>query len=420
MSGETAGARPSASGERAAAGGAGTGAATAQAAAGQAPASVKRSDGAVPIPADLARGDLEKLFRAMAKFEASDLHLKLGAAPILRIAEQVRSLERAPLGRGEVEAMVRPWLTPEQRAALDAGRDLDIALSLEDVGRFRVNVFRQRGALSLAVRRVRTRIPTFEELHLPGKVLRGIASLHQGLVLVCGVTGSGKSTTIAAMLEHVNETRRCHIVTIEDPIEYLYKDKKAFINQREIGIDVEDFRAALKSVVRQDPDVILVGELRDRETFEAGLAAAETGHLVFGTLHSATVGATIGRILDLFPAEREKQVRQALRFNLRAIVCQKILPSTKKGVAVVPALEILLATPTVAKVIAEGEDQKLDAIVRAGGEEGMVDFNTSLVRMVKEGLIAERTALEASANPEQLKMNLKGIFLGDDRKIIGS
>jgi twitching motility protein PilT len=240
------------------------------------------------------------------------------------------------------------------------------------------------------------------------------------LILVCGVTGSGKSTTLAAMLEHINDSRRCHIVTIEDPIEYLYRDKKAFVNQREVGIDVEDFKTALKYVVRQDPDVILIGEMRDRETFEAGLAAAETGHLVFGTLHSSTVAATIGRILDLFPAEREKQVRAALRFNLRGVICQKILPSTRKGVSVVPALEIMIATPTVAKLIAEGEDHKLDTVIRGGAEEGMVDFNSSLVRLVKEGLIAEKTALEASGNPEQLKMNLKGIFLGDDRKILGA
>ncbi|HVY60632.1 MAG TPA: PilT/PilU family type 4a pilus ATPase [Planctomycetota bacterium] len=395
-----------------------------------------RSDPAIKVPAELAAAalapapagsgaapaaklDLEKLLRAMAKYEASDLHLKVGAPPILRIADKLRNLESAPFQKGEIEQMLEPFLTIPQLGRFQAGHDLDIAISLGESGRYRINAFRQRGQPSLAVRRVRMEVPTFEQLHLPGETLRSVANNHAGLVLVCGITGSGKSTTLAAMLEHINETRRAHIVTIEDPIEYLYRDKKSFVNQREVGIDVEDFHAALKSVVRQDPDVILVGEMRDRETFEAGLAAAETGHLVFGTLHSATVGATIGRILDLFPAEREKQVRQALRFNLRAIVCQKILPSIKKGVAVVPALEILIATSTVGKVIAEGEDQKLETIVRGGGEEGMVDFNTSLIRLVKEAYIAERTALEASANPEQLKMNLKGIFLGDDRKIIG-
>jgi twitching motility protein PilT len=373
--------------------------------------------GAAPAPG--VKHDLEKLLKSMAKYEASDLHLKVGGPPILRIAGKIRSLESAPLQKGEIEPMLEPFLTIPQLAQFQAGRDLDLAISLGDVGRYRINAFRQRGQPSLAIRRVRTEVPTFEQLHLPGETLRQIANNHAGLVLVCGITGSGKSTTLAAMLEHINDTRRAHIVTIEDPIEYLYRDKKSFINQREVGIDVEDFRTALKYVVRQDPDVILVGEMRDRETFEAGLAAAETGHLVFGTLHSATVGATIGRILDLFPAEREKQIRQSLRFNLRAIVCQKILPAIKKGVAVVPALEILIATSTVGKVIVDGEDKKLETIVRGGAEEGMVDFNTSLIRLVREGFIAERTALEASANAEQLKMNLKGIFLGDDRKIIG-
>ena len=378
-----------------------------------------RTSTASTMLAGASRLDLEKLLRSMAKYEASDLHLKVGGPPILRIAGKIRSLESPPIGKGEIEAMIEPFLTIPQLGRFQAGHDLDVAISIEDVGRYRINAFHQRGQPSLAIRRVRTEVPTFEQLHLPGDTLRTVANVRQGLVLVCGVTGSGKSTTLAAMLEHINDTRRCHIVTIEDPIEYLYRDKKSFINQREIGIDVEDFRTALKYVVRQDPDVILVGEMRDRETFEAGLSAAETGHLVFGTLHSSTVAATIGRILDLFPAEREKQIRQSLRFNLRAIICQKILPSTKKGVPVVPALEILIATSTVGKVIAEGEDQKLETIVRGGGEEGMVDFNTSLIRLVKEGFIAERTALDASSNAEQLKMNLKGIFLGDDRKIIG-
>jgi twitching motility protein PilT len=393
------------------------------------------TDGTVPaVPAEQAPappppaaekrrapgGDLEKLLRAMAKHEASDLHLKVGAPPILRVSGKIRQIEAAPLRAEAIEALLRPVFTPAQADTFARGRDLDFAHSVEGLGRFRVNVFRQRGLVSAAIRRVRTEIPDFESLHLPGQVLRAIAGGRQGLVLVCGVTGSGKSTTLAAMIEHVNETRHCHVVTIEDPIEFLYKDKKAFLNQREIGIDVEDWKTALKYVVRQDPDVILIGEMRDRETFEAALAAAETGHLVFGTLHSSSVAATIGRILDLFPADREKQVRQALRFNLRAIVCQRLLPAMAKGVQVVPACEVLVANASVRKALAEGADANLEAIVRAGGEEGMTDFNSSLVQLVRGGLVSEETALEASANPDQLKMNLKGIFLGDDRKILGS
>ncbi len=369
--------------------------------------------------ADRELKEIERLFRTMTRYTASDLHLKVGSAPILRIGGRIRNLETAPIGREQLGQMVHEILTRAQAEAFEAGRDLDLAYSIEGVGRWRINVFRQRGSVSVAVRRVRTDVPTFDELHLPGETLRAIASVKQGLVIVAGVTGSGKSTTLAAMIEHINETRRCHIVTIEDPIEYLYRDKKAFINQREIGIDVPDFSSALKTVVRQDPDVILVGEMRDRETFEAGLAASETGHLVFGTLHSSTVAATLSRILDLFPAEREKQIRQSLRFNLRSIICQKILPSVVRGVPLVPCLEILVANPTVQKVIAEGEDKKLETIIRGGGEEGMQDFNQSLMKLVRDGLIGEKTALDVSSNPEQLKMNLKGIFLGDDRKILG-
>jgi twitching motility protein PilT len=316
--------------------------------------------------------------------------------------------------------MVGEILTPSQKAQFERDTDLDFAYSIPGAGRFRLNVFRQRGAVSIAVRRVSSEIPSFEELHLPGETLRKIASMKQGLVVVAGVTGSGKSTTLAAMIEYINSTRRVHIVTIEDPIEYLYKDKKAFINQREIGIDVPSFQVALKSVVRQDPDVILIGEMRDPETFETALTAAETGHLVFGTLHSSTVAQTFGRIIDLFPPERERQIRQSLRFSLKAIVCQMILPSIKQGVGLVPCQEILIVNSTAQKLIADGEDKKLEQVVRGGKEDGMQDFNQSLVQLVQQGLISDKTALEASHNPEQLQMNLKGIFLGEDRKIVST
>jgi twitching motility protein PilT len=355
----------------------------------------------------------------MTKLQASDLHLKVGAPPLLRVAGKIQSVKADPLGIDEIEPLLEPLLTADQQARVRRGLDVDMACSIAGVGRFRLSIFRQRGAVSAAVRRVRTDVPTFVELNLPVQAMERIAQMTRGLVLVCGVTGSGKSTTLAALIERINQSRRCHILTIEDPIEYLYRDKKAFVNQREIGIDVEDFPTALKHVVRQDPDVILIGEMRDRETFEAGLQAAETGHLVFGTLHSSTVSATLGRILDLFPAERERQVRQSLRFNLRAIVCQKILEGATAAHPLVPAVEVLLVNPAAEKVMAEGEDKKLEAIVRSGREEGMVDFNGSLIDLVRRGLIREDVALGASHNPDQLKMNLRGIFLGDDKKILG-
>ena len=362
--------------------------------------------------------ELERMLKLMNKYTASDLHLKAGNPPILRVQGKVRYFDSESLEGPAIERMLHEIVTPLQREALARGEDLDFAHSVAKVGRYRINAFRQRGSMSLAVRRVNTEIPTFEQLNLQAEVMRRVASLRQGLVVVAGITGSGKSTTLAAMIEYINGTRRCHIVTIEDPIEYLYKDKKAFVNQREVGIDVPTFAAALKSVVRQDPDVILIGEMRDRETFETALTASETGHLVLGTLHSSNVSQTVGRIVDMFPPERERQLRGSLCFNLKAVIAQKILPAAKEEVGLVPVQEILKGTPTVQKLIAEGEDKKLEQVIRGGKEDGMQDFNQGLLQLVQKGLITDRTALEASPNPEQLQMNLKGIFLGDDRKIV--
>ncbi len=362
--------------------------------------------------------ELERLLKLMNKYQASDLHLKVGNPPILRVQGKVRYFDAEPLDGATIEAMLLEILTPAQRETIARLEDLDFAHSVPKVGRYRINAYRQRGSISLAIRRVNTEIPSFEQLNLAAETMRKIASHRQGLVIVAGVTGSGKSTTLAAMIEFINTTRRCHIVTIEDPIEYLYKDKKAFVNQREVGIDVVSFPSALKSVVRQDPDVILIGEMRDRETFETALTASETGHLVFGTLHSSTVSQTIGRVIDMFPAERERQLRTSLAFNLRAVICQKILPAAKDDVGLVPAQEILIVNPTVQKLIQDGEDKKIELIIRGGKEDGMQDFNQALMTLVARGLISEKTALEVSHNPEQLTMNLKGIFLGDDRKIV--
>ncbi len=363
--------------------------------------------------------ELENLFRLTVKYEASDLHIKVGSPPIMRISGKVRKLEAEPFSNQKIKNMLFEILNEKQKRQFEETGDLDFAYGIPKVGRFRVNVFRQRGSISIACRRVNIKIPTFEELHLPAEVMKRIASFKQGLVILAGITGSGKSTTLAAMIEYINSTKRCHIVTIEDPIEYLYSDKKAFINQREVGVDVESFHTALKYVVRQDPDVILIGEMRDPETFEAGLQAAETGHLVFGTLHSSDVSSTIGRILDLFPVDRASQVRQALSFNLKAIICQKLLPSCKEGVGAVVAQEILITNPTVQKLILSGEDKKLRDVARASTQEGMQDFNQSLVKLVKGGFITQQVALAVSPNKDQLKMNLKGIYLGEDRGIIG-
>jgi twitching motility protein PilT len=284
------------------------------------------------------------------------------------------------------------------------------------VGRFRLNVYKQRGVLSMSARVVKTVVPTIEQLNLPPS-LKIIPTYESGLVLVAGVTGAGKSTTLAAMVQMINLTQSVHIVTIENPIEYLYekKDAKAFVDQREVGIDLPDFYNGLRQVLRQDPDVILVGEMRDGETFEAALMAAETGHLVFGTVHSGSAAQTIGRVLDYFPQQRHHQIRQMLHFNLRAVVVQKLVKGTLPEIPRVPAVEIMLCNPTIRKLIHENEDRKIQDAIRAGRQEGMQDFNQSFCELVKRGLISEAVALDNSPNPEQLQMNLKGITLGSDR-----
>lgn len=354
--------------------------------------------------------EIDKLFELTAKHKASDLHIKAGNPPVLRISGSMRSLDASPLTSQEIERLVYPMLTHEDLEKFKDTGDLDTAYSIPQVGRFRINLFRQRGNVGMVARRVNNIIPTFEDLNLPS-VLSKVSMYKQGIALVCGITGSGKSTTLAAMIQYINSNRRCHIVTIEDPIEYVYEDSKALINQREIGIDVQSFYIALRAVVRQDPDVILIGEMRDSETFSTALTAAETGHLVFGTLHSSTVPQTFARIFDIFPPDERNSVRQGLMFNLISIICQKLAP-TPDGQGRVPVHEIMVMNPTIQKLIQE-EKEKIGDVIRNYQDDGMCDFNQSLYRLTKEGKITEKTALKMSHNPEQLKMNFKGIFISD-------
>lgn len=355
--------------------------------------------------------EIDKLYEIVNKHGASDLHLKADSPPILRISGTPRELNSRPLTNEDLQRLVYGMLTPEQIKEFETTGDLDIAYAPKDIGRYRVNLFRQRGSISMAARRVNADIPTFKDLHLP-ECLADIALLHQGLVLICGITGSGKSTSLAAMIQHINNNRRCHIVTIEDPIEYMYTDSKAFINQREVGLDVTDFKKALRGVVRQDPDVILVGEMRDAETFGTAVEAAATGHLVFGTLHSGTVPQSFSRIYDIFPQEERSSVRTSLMFNLKAIICQKLAP-TVDGKGRVPIHEIMITNPSIEKLIETGEEQKIGDVLRVSEKEGMCDFNQSLYNRIKDGFITEETGISFSNNPEQLRMNLKGIFISD-------
>ncbi len=369
------------------------------------------------IPADdnqKPNGDepaLCKYLNAVSKHQASDLHLKANAKPRIRIATQIRILAGEALSNQHIEDLGFELMSPQLIEQFKTEGAADFAYAMSSGDRFRINLFKQRGLTSIAARRVTSVIPSFEELNLPAQ-FRKIAEYRQGFVLLSGITGSGKSTSIAAMIDYINNTRACHIVTIEDPIEYMFEDKKAFINQREIGIDVNNFADALKHLMRQDPDVVLVGELRDYETFSAALQAAETGHLVFGTVHSSTTSQTITRILDLFPAEERALVRQSLVFNLKAIVSQKLLPSIKPDTALVPAVEIMISTPATRKLIDEGRDIEILDVIRNGHHDGMQDFVEALRQMVEKEWIEHSVAYEAAPNPEELRMRLKGIKSG--------
>src|SRR5947208_1937076 len=362
------------------------------------------------LPAQARREPkINVLFRTVMKHEASDLHLKVGLAPMMRLKGVIRKMDAPPISEEQMERLFYEIMTPRQRKILDDTGGSDFAHVIgHDECRFRVNILKQRGHLGLVARRVNTKVPTFAGLGLPPSI-ELLCKFDQGMIILAGVTGSGKSTTIASMLDYLNEREQLHILTIEDPIKYLFVDKKSVINQREVGIDVVDWHTALKHAVREDPDVILVGEMRDRDTFEAAIHAAETGHLVFGTIHASSAASTLGRILDLFPANMHKAIRQTLAFNLKAVVAQKLLPSIKPGVHRVPTNEIMIVNPTIRDLIIKEEDKKLADAIKIGFLEGMVDFTENLRQLVELGDVAKEVALEVAPNPEALKMALKGI-----------
>jgi len=351
---------------------------------------------------------LHRYFRAAIKTQANDLHLKVGQPAKLRHKGQLKSTTGEIMTQAKLEEMIFEILSPIQKEFFLVHGTLDFAHEIGDEHRFRINIFRQRGMISLAARRVSAFVPSFQELHLP-PILERIADTNQGLVLVVGPTGCGKTTTIASMIDHVNRTRSCHIVTIEDPIEYLFKDQKAIVSQREIGIDVPDYDDALKYLMRQDPDVVFIGEMRDARTVTAGMRAAETGHLVFGTLHSANASQAVHRILDLFPAAERDLTRQTLSLAIKAIISQVLLPSVREGIDRVPAVEILLANAAVRKLISEGRESDLPSVIRSCVQEGMRDFTDTLCELVKNGSVDPKDAYQYAPNKDELKMALKGI-----------
>ncbi len=298
---------------------------------------------------------------------------------------------------------------------LDEEREIDFSYFMPEIGRFRTNLFQQRNQWALAMRYVKTHVPGFEELGLLPQIKK-LAEAPRGIVLVAGSTGSGKSTTLAAMVEHINSNFKKHIVTLEDPVEFAFEDNQSVIEQREIGLDTMSYHHALKHVLRQDPDIIMVGEMRDDVSFTAAMSAADTGHLVMSTLHTTTAALSVTRILDFFKAEEREQIRRQLAGTLRGVVCQRMV-STIDG-KMTPALEILLNSPLVRKLIEENRLDKLSAAIETGTDDGMLSFNQCLFNLVKAGRVTEKEALSKASNPQALEMNFKGIFLDEGRRIV--
>ncbi len=362
----------------------------------------------VPAPAS-PKDTIENLLLGMSRFGASDLHVKVGYAPFYRVAGQLRQVELPAIPTSEfVEAMFREVVPEARRKEYDEGGDLDFSFHGESGDRYRINVFRASTEMHAAVRRVQSEIPSFEGLQLPPVYEETIAKAHSGLILVSGVTGSGKSSTLAALLQYVNEHRGVHIITIEDPVEYVFKPAKAILSQREIGIDIPTYSDALRYVVRQDPDVILIGEMRDKETMLAAIQSAETGHLVLGSIHCSDAAQTFARILEFFAHDEHDFIRSSLANSLTAIMCQRLLPGIAEG-ARVPATEVLLNNGTVRDKIRRGEDEDMPAIIAQSTQEGMRNFTHSLAEMIENEKIYYDIAMEYAPNRESLASAVKGI-----------
>lgn len=349
-----------------------------------------------------------KFLQATIKFKASDLLIKSGQSPKIRLRGALKPLDTEAVDPNEFISIAKHILTEEQFKDLRHFGSVDFAYDYDDQSRFRVNLFQARGKLGVAARLITSDILPFEGLHLPPS-MADIALQPQGIVLLCGVTGSGKSTTIASMLDFVNERKPVHIVTLEDPIEYIFEDKKAMISQREIGIDCLDFKTGLRALVRENPDVVLIGEMRDNETFEAALHAAETGHLVYGTIHSSSTTQTFSRIYGLFPSEEVAEVRKILGYQMRAFVYQKLLPTLHENIHRIPAIEILINNAVVRTHILEEREGELREYMNSveARKTGMVDFNQTLVELVEKEYIHMRVAQDASPNVDELNMRLK-------------
>jgi twitching motility protein PilU len=360
-----------------------------------------------------ATPEILEFLKAMVEKEASDVYLTVARPPMYRIEGKVQPVGEVPFTPESLEALVKSVMVDWQLAEYQKTNEMNLALSLPGVSRFRVNIFRQRGSAGMVIRRIKADVPSVDELGLP-PILRTIAMSKRGLTLVVGATGSGKSTTLAAMIDHRNASESGHIITIEDPIEFVHRHKKSIITQREVGFDTDSFQAALKNTLRQAPDVILIGEIRDTETMEAAITFSETGHLCLGTLHSNNANQAIERIMNFFPPARHAQIYLQLSLNLRSIISQRLIPSVSGRR--VPALEILLDTPRIKDLIKRGEVDILKEGMEVGVQEGCQTFDHALFDLYKDGKITLDQALinADSANNLRLKIKLAGLNAGDD------
>jgi twitching motility protein PilT len=358
---------------------------------------------------------LHNVLKFAVNMGASDVHIKPNHHVTIRVSGELVPVKVDTPTSEQVGEIVRHILPPHLAARFEREREADFCYLADEVGRFRANIFYQRGELAIALRHVKSKVPTLEELHLPPQ-LKKIAEADRGIVFVTGATGSGKSSTLAAMIDYVNTTQKCHVITLEDPIEYVFTDKECRIEQREVGLDTLSFERGLVHVLRQDPDIIMIGEMRDAPSFMAALTAADTGHLVLTTLHTNTAYSAIGRILDFFPATERDQIRRQIAATLVAVVCQRLVPAIPDGV--VPAVEIMVNSPTVRKLIEENRLEKLSAAIETGTEDGMQTFNQALFKLWKDKRITDENAIARATNPDALRMNMKGIFLDESRRIL--
>jgi twitching motility protein PilT len=359
--------------------------------------------------------ELNEILKVALKGGASDIHMKSGLPPMFRLDGALVPLKNGErLMPDEIQRMAFGIMNPVQKARFEEAREADLAYGIPGLGRFRVNVFQQRGTVGAVFRVIPFGVKTIEQLHLP-RVVESIAMEQRGLVLVTGTTGSGKSTTLAAMIDHINSNRTCHIMTIEDPIEFLIRDRRSIVNQREIGVDTQSFANSLRAALRQDPDVILVGEMRDFETIETAITAAETGHLVLSTLHTLDATETINRIISVFPPYQQKQVRLQLASILRAVISQRLVPRAD-GKGRVPAMEILVTTARVRECIADKDRTKElhDAISKGFTTYGMQSFDQSLMHLVKQELVTYDEALKHVTNPDDFALRFRGIASTSD------